>query len=101
MRKYMPGPHRRFLEHLCLIPNIHSYTESRPDNIELCTTYNKCLDALEQFRAAHKLIVTRYIIVPASQAKQATLDPEASKTAPIRNIAGSMALESESPPAGG
>ncbi|KAG0638022.1 indoleamine 2,3-dioxygenase alpha/beta type [Tuber brumale] len=101
MRKYMPGPHRQFLEHLCLIPNIHSYTESQLDDIELCATYNKCLGALEKFRAAHKAIVARYIIVPASQAKQATLDPEASKTAPIRNIAGSMALESESPPAGG
>nr|BAK81919.1 indoleamine 2,3-dioxygenase alpha/beta type [Tuber melanosporum] len=101
MRKYMPGPHRQFLEHLCLIPNIHSYTESRLDDIEMCTAYNKCLGALEQLRAAHKAIVARYIIVPASQAKQATLDPEASKTAPIRNIAGSMALESESPPAGG
>lgn len=97
----MPGPHRQFLEHLCLVPNIHSYTESRPDDIELCTAYNGCLGALEKFRAAHKAIVARYIIIPASQAKQATLAPEASKAAPIRNIAGSMALESESPSAGG
>ena len=97
----MPGPHRQFLEHLCLVPNIHSYAESRPDDIELCTAYNGCLGSLEKFRAAHKAIVARYIIVPASQAKQAALDLEASKAAPIRNIAGSMALESETSPAGG
>ncbi|CUS14078.1 unnamed protein product [Tuber aestivum] len=101
MRKYMPGPHRRFLEHLCLIPNIRTCTESRSDDIELCATYNKCLGALEQFRAAHKAIVARYIIVPAGQAKQAKLDPEASGAVPIRNIASTMALGSESPPAGG
>lgn len=84
----MPGQHRRFLERLGLVPNIHRYVEHHKDDTALCSAYNECLCSLEDFRVEHKLIVTRYIIIPANAAKE---------SASIRNVAKSMALESESP----
>lgn len=84
MRQYMPGPHRRFLEHLSLVANIRSYVLEK-NNPELTLAYDACLAMLKSFRDKHIQIVTRYIILQAKLYKKAgstnTLRSGLSKTA--------------------
>ncbi|KOS19857.1 Indoleamine 2 [Escovopsis weberi] len=65
MRKYMPGPHARFLEDVSRAANIRPYVEAHRDNHELCLAYDACLAMLSAFRDKHIAIVTRYIINPS------------------------------------
>ncbi|KAJ4353474.1 uncharacterized protein N0V89_005204 [Didymosphaeria variabile] len=69
MRKYMPGPHRRFLEDIESIANIRSYVESREDNVALTAAFNDAITALGAFRDKHIALVTRYIIIPSRMPK--------------------------------
>jgi indoleamine 2,3-dioxygenase len=84
MKAYMPGPHRRFLEHLALVANIRSYVISKNDK-ELTLVFDACLAMLKSFRDKHIQIVTRYIILQAKMYKKAgstnTLRSGLSKTA--------------------
>lgn len=79
MRKYMPGPHRRFLEDVTLCANIREYVESHTDDRELCLAYDACLAMLRTFRDKHINIVSRYIIVKSreSRSQSRTRSPEA------------------------
>src|SRR5947199_8623737 len=70
MRQYMPGPHRRFLEHLATIANIRDFVEARKNNKELTIAYDACLHMLRTFRDKHIQIVSRYIIIPAKEARK-------------------------------
>lgn len=74
MRRYMPGPTRRFLEHLQKSANIrdtvHTNQKTHP---HLHEAYDACIAMLQDFRAQHFQIVTRYILIPAREA-----DPNAS-----------------------
>jgi indoleamine 2,3-dioxygenase len=67
MRKYMPGPHRRFLEHMSLCANIRPFVEAHRDNIELCTAYDACLAMLRSFRDKHINVVTRYVVIKSRE----------------------------------
>ncbi|KAI0464711.1 hypothetical protein LJB42_002334 [Komagataella kurtzmanii] len=69
MREYMPGKHRRFLEHLSKVNNIHEYVRSNSDNEELVLSYDACLAMLKSFRDKHIQIVTRYIILQAQKSR--------------------------------
>lgn len=69
MRKYMPGPHRRFLEHVTLVANIREFVESHTRNRELCVAYDACLAMLRAFRDKHINIVSRYIIVKSRESR--------------------------------
>jgi indoleamine 2,3-dioxygenase len=69
MRKYMPGPHRRFLEHVTLCANIRDFVESHTDNRGLCIAYDACLAMLRAFRDKHINIVSRYIIVKSRESR--------------------------------
>ncbi|EME43350.1 hypothetical protein DOTSEDRAFT_132601 [Dothistroma septosporum NZE10] len=71
MRKYMPGPHARFLDDIEAISNIRSYVDSHKENRELATAYNDAVAGLSQFRDKHIQLVTRYIILPARMGKPA------------------------------
>lgn len=70
MRQYMPGPHRRFLEHLKTVSNIRDYVESNLHNIPLSSAYDQCLSALSSFRDKHLQIVSRYIVIMAAESKR-------------------------------
>ncbi|KAJ5737137.1 uncharacterized protein N7483_002262 [Penicillium malachiteum] len=70
MRAYMPGPHRRFLEHVDSIANIRSFVEARRSDGALCLAYDACLAMLRAMRDTHIQIVSRYIIVQARGARQ-------------------------------
>jgi indoleamine 2,3-dioxygenase len=63
MRQYMPGPHRRFLEHVGSIANIRKYVEHHPSDKALCIAYDACLAMLRALRDKHIQIVSRYIII--------------------------------------
>jgi indoleamine 2,3-dioxygenase len=77
MRKYMPGPHRRFLEDITKCANIRDFVESHTSNFELCLAYDACLAMLRAFRDKHINIVTRYIIIKSQESRSRSRSPEA------------------------
>lgn len=70
MRKYMPRPHREFLEDLEVASNMRSFVMHLDDNradldateVAILDTYNACLGLLKSFRDKHVQIVTLYIV---------------------------------------
>ena len=80
MRTYMPGPHRRFLEHVSSVANIRDYVERRRHHHRpLCVAFDACLTMLQTFRDKHIQMVSRYIIIPsrASRKHARSLSPRA------------------------
>ncbi|KAL2008199.1 hypothetical protein VTN00DRAFT_8181 [Thermoascus crustaceus] len=69
MRTYMPGPHRRFLEHVSTVANIREYVENRRSDKALCMAYDACLAMLRALRDKHIQMVSRYIIVKSRESK--------------------------------
>ncbi|KAF9731017.1 hypothetical protein PMIN06_003655 [Paraphaeosphaeria minitans] len=65
MRKYMPGPHRRFLDDIEAIANIRSFVVSQESNVALTGAFNDAVKALGAFRDKHIALVTRYIVIPS------------------------------------
>ena len=73
MQTYMPTPHRLFLEYVKrdpypLRPFVLSLTpgsSSPPSVTALTDAYNTCVRCLKEFRDAHMIIATLYIIGPA------------------------------------
>src|SRR5947209_17923816 len=88
MRQYMPGPHRRFLEHLATVANLRDFVEARKSNKELTIAYDACLHMLRTFRDKHIQIVSRYIIVPAKESRK-----QSSSTSPDQDSAKTSADE--------
>ncbi|KAE9375302.1 indoleamine 2,3-dioxygenase alpha type [Stipitochalara longipes BDJ] len=69
MRKYMPGPHRRFLEDVTKVANLRDYVEAHSNNRELTVAYDACLAMLRAFRDKHITIVSRYIIIKSRESR--------------------------------
>lgn len=69
MRSYMPGPHRRFLEHVSNIANIREYVESHRHDRALTIAYDACLAMLRALRDKHIQMVSRYIIVKSRESR--------------------------------
>ncbi|KAI5920984.1 indoleamine 2,3-dioxygenase [Camillea tinctor] len=68
MRRYMPGPHARFLQHVGAVANIREFVESRrTTDLNLSIAYDACLAMLRAFRDIHIAIVTRYIVLPSRE----------------------------------
>jgi indoleamine 2,3-dioxygenase len=78
----MPGPHRRFLEHLITVANIRDFVESNLHNGPLSSAYDQCLSALSSFRDQHLQIVSRYIVIMAAESKRKAAAAEAQTTKP-------------------
>ena len=72
MRSYMPGPHRRFLEHVSNVANIRDYVESHRSNRGLSIAYDACLAMLRSLRDKHIQLVSRYIIVKSRESRSHT-----------------------------
>ncbi|KAM9885874.1 Indoleamine 2,3-dioxygenase 2 [Verticillium dahliae] len=81
MRRYMPGPHARFLDQVGLVANVRGFVETHADNPQLTLAYDACLAMLSSFRDKHIAIVTRYIIVPSREvrARSRSRSPEATR----------------------
>lgn len=81
MRRYMPGPHARFLKDVAGVANIREFVESHKHDRQLCLAYDACLAMLSAFRDKHIAIVTRYIILPSREvrARSRSRSPEAAR----------------------
>lgn len=69
MRSYMPGPHRRFLEHVESVANTREYVETHRSNRSLSIAYDACLAMLRALRDKHIQMVSRYIIVKSRETR--------------------------------
>ena len=69
MRSYMPGPHRRFLQDVASVANIHDYVQEHRSNIALRTAFDACLAMLRSLRDKHIQMVSRYIIVKSRESR--------------------------------
>jgi indoleamine 2,3-dioxygenase len=65
----MPGPHRRFLEHVSTVANIRDYVESHRSDRALCVAFDACLAMLRTFRDKHIQMVSRYIIIKSRESR--------------------------------
>lgn len=85
MRSYMPGPHRRFLEHVVSIANIREYVESHRSNRALSIAYDACLAMLRSLRDKHIQMVSRYIIVKSreSRSHSRSISPRSAPNQPM------------------
>ncbi|KAM0327413.1 hypothetical protein ACHAQA_005699 [Verticillium albo-atrum] len=71
VREYMPGPHRRFLEHVPLLGSIRELAMLPPQTAEqerLRDAYQAATRTLTEFRNKHLQIVARYIVLPSKKA---------------------------------
>ena len=66
-RWHMPRPHRQFLFTLSLRPSLKEFVLAKKSNEDLLNGYNECVQALGDFRNKHIIMVSRYIVTPASK----------------------------------
>lgn len=92
MRSYMPGPHRRFLEHVNAVANIREFVEARRSDKALCIAYDACLYMLRTMRDKHIQMVSRYIIIQSKGAREQT-QPAARNTAKPQNLASTRPVD--------
>ncbi|KAJ5171806.1 Indoleamine 2-3-dioxygenase [Penicillium capsulatum] len=71
MRRYMPAPHRCFLEKLSNLANVRSFVLASGLTSPLREAYNAAIMTLSSFRDAHIQIASRYIIMPACSSARA------------------------------
>ncbi|KAF2822120.1 indoleamine 2,3-dioxygenase alpha type [Ophiobolus disseminans] len=92
MRRYMPGPHRRFLEHMEQVTNIREFVNSNRNNRALTTAYDACLAMLRALRDKHIQLVSRYIIIKSRETRSSSrsLSPQQAKTQRV-NLANTLA----------
>ena len=83
MRRYMPGPHARFLEHVAAVANIRSFVEARPHDGALTIAFDASLAMLRAFRDKHIQMVSRYIIIKSRESR--SLSRGTSSSAPSRH----------------
>ncbi|EEP75385.1 conserved hypothetical protein [Uncinocarpus reesii 1704] len=85
MRDYMPGPHRRFLEHTASVANIREYVEEHQSDQELTMAFNAAVAMVKALRSTHITMVSRYIIVKSRERTAGTRPLAAG--APALNLA--------------
>jgi indoleamine 2,3-dioxygenase len=71
MRRYMPGPHARFLDLIESKANIRAYVDAHQEDLALVAAFNEAIAALGEFRNTHIALVTRYIVIPSRMARPA------------------------------
>ncbi|KAF1951223.1 indoleamine 2,3-dioxygenase alpha type [Byssothecium circinans] len=91
MRNYMPGPHRRFLEHVERVACLREYVDSRRQDRALTTAYDACVAMLRSLRDKHIQMVSRYIIIKSRETRSdsRSLSPKAAAAQRV-NIANSL-----------
>jgi len=90
MRKYMPGPHRRFLQHVASVANIRDFVESHRSNRALVIAFDACLAMLRALRDKHIQMVSRYIIVKSRESRSHSRSISPRHVAPKRTNLASM-----------
>ncbi|KAK4096338.1 Indoleamine 2,3-dioxygenase [Parathielavia hyrcaniae] len=79
MRRYMPGPHARFLNDVQAVANVRDFVEQHRNNPTLCVAYDACLSMLRALRDKHIAIVTRYIVLPSREVRARSRSPEVTR----------------------
>jgi indoleamine 2,3-dioxygenase len=87
MREYMPGSHRRFLEHVNSVANIREFVECRPSDKALAIAFDACLAMLRALRDKHIQIVSRYIVVQSRNLRTASASMSPNARRPAINLA--------------
>jgi indoleamine 2,3-dioxygenase len=106
MRRYMPGPHARFLGDVQRVANIRDFVDDHASDVQLAIAYDACLSMLRVLRDKHIAIVTRYIVVPSREvrARSRSRSPEATRRrvnlATASSRQSTAAQERRVPPAG-
>jgi len=92
MRQYMPGAHRRFLEHMESVANIREFVTSNRNDRALTTAYDACLAMLRSLRDKHIQLVSRYIIIKSRETRSSSrsISPKEGNTQRV-NLANTMA----------
>lgn len=67
MRDYMPGPHKRFLEHTSVVANLRPFVETHADDSDIRVAFDDCCKALANWRSSHLKIVSRYVTIIAAK----------------------------------
>ncbi len=65
LRAYMPKKQRDFLEAVELLPSLRDIVDEHPQELGLQAAYQRAVDAFQQWRTKHVVIVSRYIAQPA------------------------------------
>ena len=88
MRSYMPGPHRRFLEHVASVANIRDFVMENRHDRALTIAYDACCAMLRTLRDKHIQLVSRFIILKSretrSKSQSLPADQAAAATAPLK-----------------
>jgi indoleamine 2,3-dioxygenase len=91
MRRYMPGPHARFLNDVSAVSNVRDFVAARPDDAQLRLAYDACLAMLRALRDKHLAIVSRYIVIPSraerARSRSRSHSPEATRRVMRVNLA--------------
>lgn len=97
MRSYMPGKHRRFLQHVEQIANIRSFVNANARVGDLRIAYDACLAMLRHFRDVHIQMVSRYIILKSREGRS-TQPRDAMPTSKRVNLANVRETSSSTSP---
>lgn len=106
VRDYMPGPHRRFLEHverMGSIRNLALLPATTPEQLDFQAAFETAAKQLTVFRNKHIALVTRYIVLPAKQAYTGSKENLASVSARVSqsSVAGNDTKQPELTGTGG
>ncbi|KAK9462273.1 Indoleamine 2,3-dioxygenase [Lipomyces oligophaga] len=102
MRKYMPGPHRYFLQDLEQCANIREFVaEHKSSNSALTLAYDACLAVLRAFRDKHIQIVSRYIILQAKKTAPAPSSVQSAQPSSIQSLKQRIGLANATKPTRG
>jgi len=89
MQSYMSRHHRNFLHHLSVNPRPLRTLVSTAGDPALLDAYNAAVQSLREFRDAHMIIVTLYILLPAKRARAAAKNAEKEQDkAPLQGTGG-------------
>ncbi|XP_035392228.1 indoleamine 2,3-dioxygenase 1 [Electrophorus electricus] len=77
MRDYMPPSHKRFIEDISRGPSLQAFVGARAVQ-SLTEAYGRCVSRLVDLRSYHISVVSRFVTVPASQARHLRAEARAS-----------------------
>ncbi|GLB40735.1 putative indoleamine 2,3-dioxygenase [Lyophyllum shimeji] len=89
MRVYMPRRHRVFLEQLDEYGRVLREFVSGRKDAELAEAYNAAVTALKEFRDAHMIIITLYIIGPSKRVAREEAEAHGRDTGMEKELKGS------------
>lgn len=106
MQLYMPRHHRAFLNHLSnnprplrdIVLSASSSDTNKAAGVALLDAYNAAVMALKQFRDAHMIVVTLYVVIPARRSRGAAASPPSGEAVVDHAVASSDAPSDKGPP---